>query len=249
MSEKTIPWALIEDLLQDRGRNREWLERELNVETNNISNWKKRGVPKNRAGELARALKTTADFLLLVPGALRDLDQEMSGGPFPADDDRRHIVRRAGDVPIIQLDDDLVIPQYDTGGAMGNGGLRLDDQPGLIRSWHVNHEWVRLNVRSHTGLQNLCIVTGFGPSMRPMFNPGDPLLVDRGVTDVDSDAVYFFRLGKHGFIKSIQRIPKGNSMIYRAKSKNPDFDTFDIDETMDFQVLGKVLTVWKSEQF
>jgi len=38
-------------------------------------------------------------------------------------------------------------------------------------------------------------------------------------------------------------------MIYRAKSKNPDFDAFEIDETMDFQVLVKVLTVWKIEQF
>lgn len=46
-------------------------------------------------------------------------------------------------------------------------------------------------------------------SPRCSANAGDPLLVVRGVTEVDSDAVYFFRLGKHGFIKSIQRIPRG----------------------------------------
>ena len=135
---------------------------------------------------------------------------------------------------------------------MSNGGLILEDQPGVIKSWHVDDEWLRLNVRSHTGAGNLCIVTGFGPSMRPMFNPGDPLLVDRGVTTVEDDAVYFFRIGKSGFVKLLQKIPDmvGDSYTVRAKSKNPDFDPFDIlPDNPHFQVLGKVLTVWKSEQF
>lgn len=147
---------------------------------------------------------------------------------------------------------ELVIPQFETGGGMNNGGLVLEDQPGVIKSWHVDEEWLRLNVKNHTGVKNLCIVTGFGPSMRPMFNPGDPLLVDRGVTTVDTDAVYFFRIGDAGYVKTLQRIPDlvGDGKIIRAKSKNPDFDPFDIlPSNPHFQVLGKVLTVWKSEQF
>lgn len=146
--------------------------------------------------------------------------------------------------------DDVVIRQFDAGGGMGSGRLLLDDQPGVIKSWQVDREWLRLNVRNYTAEQNLCIVTGFGPSMRPMFNPGDPLLVDRGVRSVETDAVFFFRVGDHGFIKSLQRIPVAGGVVLRAKSKNPDYDSFDIDiKTMDFEVLGKVLTVWKSEQF
>jgi len=145
--------------------------------------------------------------------------------------------------------DEVIIPQYDAGGSMGNG-LILDGMVGIIKSWHVDQEWLRLNVRRHTGVNNLCIVTGFGPSMQPMFNPGDPLLVDRGVKEVDSDAVYFFRVDNHGYIKTIQRIPTADGgIIYRAKSKNPDYDSFDIVEGMDFEVFGKVLTIWKSEQF
>lgn len=150
---------------------------------------------------------------------------------------------------IAAVSDGVIIPQYDAGGSMGNG-LILDGMAGVIKSWHVDHEWLRLNVRQHTGINNLCIVTGFGPSMRPMFNPSDPLLVDCGVTKIDSDAVYFFRVGNHGYIKTIQRIPTADGkVIYRAKSKNSDFDPFDIVEGMDFEVFGKVLTVWKSEQF
>lgn len=76
------------------------------------------------------------------------------------------------------------------------------------------------------------------------------ILMDRGVTEVDSDAVYFFRAGNHGYIKTIQRIPTADGgVIYRTKSKNSDYDPFDIVEGMDFEVFGKTLTVWKSEQF
>lgn len=148
---------------------------------------------------------------------------------------------------------DIVIPQYDTGGAMGGGRLLLAEQPGLIKSWHVDHEWVRLNVKHYSSLSNLCIVTGFGNSMKPMFNPGDPLLIDKGINHVDHDGIFFFRVGEHGFIKQIQRIPDPmtGDMVFRAKSMNDaQYDPFDIHPSNpQFAVLGKVLTVWRSEQY
>lgn len=142
---------------------------------------------------------------------------------------------------------DVVIPQYQTGGAMGHG-VFLEEQPGIIKEWRVSEDWLRLNVPHFTAKKNLTIVTGFGPSMKPMFNPGDPLLVDAGVTTADSDGVYFFRIGTAGFVKQLQRIPQGRGIILRAKSYNPLYDPFDITPDMDFQVFGKVLTVWRSEQ-
>ena len=145
---------------------------------------------------------------------------------------------------------DIVIPQYEAGGSMGFGRLLLENEPpGHIKQWTVDNDWLRRNVPNHTGAQNLCIVTGFGPSMRPMFNPGDPLLVDTGVKTCEEDAVFFFRWRSHGFIKMLQRIPTADGLVIRAKSKNPDYDAFDIKVDSDFQVLAKVLTVWKSEQF
>ncbi len=142
-----------------------------------------------------------------------------------------------------------VIPQYDVAGAMGVGGLVLDEQPpGIIKSWQVDEQWLRMNVPTHTGVANLCIVTGFGSSMQPMFNPGDPLLMDKGVTNCRSDGVYFFRVGENGFIKQLQRIPTAEGLVIRAKSKNSDFDPFDITDQMDFHVLGKILLAWKGEK-
>lgn len=95
-------------------------------------------------------------------------------------------------------------------------------------------------------MNNLAIVTGFGDSMRGMFNPGDPLLVDRGVTSVDADAVYFFRVGEEGFIKRLQRIP-GEGI--RVKSVNPDYDTWTIKPDMDFEVFARVVKVWCGTDF
>lgn len=142
--------------------------------------------------------------------------------------------------------DELVIPQFESGGSMGRG-LLLRDQPGIIRGWTVNQEWIQKNVPSNSGSGNLCIVTGFGPSMRPLFNPGDPLLVDRGVTCYQGDAIYFFRVGDEGFIKSLQSIP---GQGFRVISANRDhFDPWTITEGMDFEVFGRVLKVWKGEDF
>lgn len=183
---------------------------------------------------LAVALGTTVETLkagAFVPGSGQSTF-DVATGPF--EDPQDHL-----------------IAQYDAAGAMGNGGLVLEEAPpGLIKSWKVDPEWLRLNVQHHTGIRNLCIVTGFGPSMKPKYNPGDPLLLDSGIKSVErgGDGVYFFRVGNHGFIKQLQRIPTENGLVLRAKSFNPDYDAFEITEKMDFAVFGKVLTVWRSEQ-
>ena len=138
------------------------------------------------------------------------------------------------------------IPQFDTGGAMG-GGLVLQDQPGVIQSWKVSPEWLRRNVKGYNSAKNLCIVTGFGDSMRPLFNPGDPLLVDISINTVDFDSIYFFRVGNEGFIKRLQRIPGEGLRVLSANRDN--YEPWTVKPDMDFQVFGRVLKVWRSEDF
>lgn len=195
---------------------------------------------------LAAAMGTTVETLAagaFVPGPQSDTGGVRSAAPAPHE-------APASDPASAP---DLVITEYATGGAMDkNGRLLLDDQPGTIKSWRVSHEWLRLNVPSHTGIRNLCIVTGFGPSMKPMFNPGDPLLVDTGVKVVNHEGVYFFRVGEEGFIKLIQRVPSfdGPGFNLRIISKNADYPPYDLSpKNPHFEVLGKVLTVWRSEQY
>lgn len=151
-------------------------------------------------------------------------------------------------------DDEVVIVQYDIAGGMDSRGRLLleAEPPGVIKSWRVDREWLQLNVRSYSSLQNLCIVTGFGPSMKGMFNPGDPLLMDRGVNRVDHEGVYFFRVGDEGYIKILQRVPEfnGPGFVLRVISKNEDFPPYDLSpKNPHLRIIGKILTVWKSEQY
>lgn len=138
------------------------------------------------------------------------------------------------------------IPEYGTGGRMGEGGVMLRDQPGEIRGWEVTSEWLRKNVPNCTSPGNLAIVTGFGDSMRPLYNPGDPLLVDTGVKSVAFDAIYFFRVGDEGFIKRLQRIP-GNGLV--AISENSSYRDWTITPEMDFEVFGRVIKIWRGDDF
>jgi phage repressor protein C with HTH and peptisase S24 domain len=186
--------------------------------------------------QIAQAAGVRAEWLATGKGAMLQTSTDRQGAQTNA------AYRRA-------TDSDVEILQYDAAGAMGRGLVLEERPPGLIKAWRVDHEWLRLNVGSHTGVGNLCIVTGFGPSMQPKYNPGDPLLLDRGVTAVDQDGIFFFRVGNLGYIKQLQRIPTEGGLIIRAKSLNKDYDPFDITVKMDLQVFGKVLTVWRSEQF
>lgn len=149
---------------------------------------------------------------------------------------------QAPDASVSKFDADTVhIPYYDTGGAMGHG-IVLRDQPGVIREMSVSKEWLQSNVRGYTNAENLCLVTGFGDSMRPLFMSGDPVIVDKGVTEFRGDGLYFFRVDGEGFIKRLQSIP-GRGLV--VISENPSYEKWSIDgATTDFQVLGKVIKAW-----
>ena len=144
--------------------------------------------------------------------------------------------------PASQTDTALVhMPYYDTGGTTGHGGVTLRDQPGVIRGWSVTDEWITKNIRVITNSENLLVVTGFGDSMRPIFQPGDPVMVDTGVRSVDHDGIYFFRVENEGFVKRLQRIP-GEGIL--AISENKAYRDWTIKPGMDFQVFGRVVKAW-----
>lgn len=129
---------------------------------------------------------------------------------------------------------------------MGKSGLILRDQPGVINSFQVSKKWARENIRGASSLDNISIITGFGDSMKPMFNPGDPLIVDSGIKQVDADGAYFFRIGEEGFIKKLQRIP---GVGIKAISVNKTYETWTITEDMDFEIFGRILKAWVSDDY
>lgn len=206
------------------------------VKPPSVSDWlngKTKSLKSGPAIKIAKHFKLNVLWVTEGIGPMRDL----SLSP-----DTPEVISLAYSKP---ASDDIEIRQFNTGGSMGVGVL-LRDQPGVIQSWRVSHEWLQKNVKSHSGASNLCLVTGFGDSMRPMFEPGDPLIVDTGVKTVDFDGIYFFRVDGEGFIKRLQRIP-GEGI--RAISENKAYESWTIRPGMDFEVFGRVLKAWKSEDY
>ena len=202
------PVAFFEALLEQHGLNPHSLAQRLldiGATTSNIQpnlfKWQD-GQVQNPT---RKTIKPVADYFDVDPEAFYDpVKAEAEARRHGIDPDsslsdtgkpRLRVVGKGKD----SVRDDIRIPEYKTGGSMG-AGVVLRDQPGEIRSWTVSRQWVQLNVRAHSGTGNLCVVTGFGDSMRPLFNPGDPLLVDAGVKTVEFEGVYFFRVGDEGFI-------------------------------------------------
>lgn len=203
----------------------------LNVSHQNLNAWEKRGISDE--GLLNAQAVLGCDAIWLRDNVGRMIDRRTSAAPMSL-----ALMKRQND--------EIEIPQYaDIGGAMGHG-LTLKDQPGEIHGWRVTPEWITKNVKSHTGTTNLRIVTGFGDSMQPLYNPGDPLLVDIGVKTVDFDAIYFFRIGGEGFIKRLQRIP-GQGLM--AISDNKNYREWTVTKDMDFEVFARVIKVWRGSDF
>ena len=214
--------------------------------------WDQRG----RAPRLQKLLKNNG-----INISVQGVTKWFNGNGLP---DRYHMAVVAGifgvspsdlehnDSPLVvdqqALDDaenSIIIRQYDTGGR-GGPGIVLRDQPGIIQTLKVDKDWLRANLPHYTNANALAIVTGFGDSMPQVYSPGDPVLVDTGVTTCDHDGIYFFRIGEEGFIKRLQRIP-GQGI--RVLSQNPEYEAWTITPGMDFAVMGKVLRAWMGKNY
>lgn len=198
------------------------LARLLNQSQQVLVNWEARGVSKGGLLMAQSAIGVSADWLVSGHGEMNT------------------------NMPSIPSTGSISIPQYAATGGCGGNGLILQDQPGIINNWTVSQEWLAANISSCTSPANLCIVTGFGDSMPDTYNPGDPILIDTGVTTCDHDGVYFFRVGNEGYIKRLQRIP---GVGIRVISQNKDYEAWTIKPDADFQVFGKVLKAWKSRSY
>lgn len=208
------------------------LARLLNESPQTIHNWEVRGISKQGALNAQAVFGVNSTWLNFGSG-----EMFVNSGK----ENKLYVIHSTD----TKKDNEIVISQYETGGAMGEG-VELKDQPGIIQSWNVNHEWLQKNVKGFSSAKNLFIVTGFGDSMRPLYNPGDPVIVDTSVNTVNFDGIYFFRVANEGFIKRLQRIP-GHGMA--VISENKAYRDWVIDESMDFEVFGRVLKAWKSEDF
>ncbi|NWA68063.1 helix-turn-helix transcriptional regulator [Pseudomonas reactans] len=140
----------------------------------------------------------------------------------------------------------ITIPQLDVAGSMGSGRVPPDHIE-VIRDITVHLDWLKTQGLSYSKLENLAIIDGDGDSMEGTFRNGDALLVDRGITEIRTDAIYVFTLDGELFIKRLQRLTGGS---LRMISDNPVYPAIMIDGDMlaKVHIQARVLLVWNARK-
>ncbi|MBC3953154.1 MULTISPECIES: XRE family transcriptional regulator [Pseudomonas] len=140
----------------------------------------------------------------------------------------------------------ITIPHLNVAASMGYG-LVPENQVEVIREMTVHLDWLKTQGVPYSSLENLAIITGDGDSMEGTFRDGDSLLVDRGITEVRTDAVYVFTLDGDLFIKRLQRLTGG---ALRMISDNPVYPPIMIDgaDLEKIHIQARVLLVWNARK-
>lgn len=141
----------------------------------------------------------------------------------------------------------VTIPHLDVAASMGSGSVPPDHQIEVIREITVHLDWLKTQGLAFSGIENLAIITGDGDSMNGTFRDGDSLLVDRGISDIRTDAVYVFTLDGDLFIKRLQRLTGG---ALRMISDNPIYPAIMIEgaDLEKIHIHARVLLVWNAKK-
>lgn len=149
-----------------------------------------------------------------------------------------------GDVEIQSLvkvqEDTVRIESHDHVAFSMGVGMSVDQGQYEVKSFETSRSWVRSKLSKVSAMENVKIITGLGDSMSGLYEDGDALFCDTGVSKVDIDAVFAFRYHDELYIKRVQRIPGGRLKMI---SDNPKYEPFVVDhaDRDDFQVLGRIV--------
>ncbi len=219
------------------------LARACGIRAPSVNDWTS-GKTKTIEGQ---NLLIAADFLKVLPMWLATGKGPMrkgSGGTQP-DSKESNVVsidsrRKSQDSSFI------TIPQLDVAGSMGSGRVPPDHVE-VIRDITVHLDWLKTQGLSYSKLENLAIIDGDGDSMEGTFRNGDALLVDRGITEIRTDAIYVFTLDGELFIKRLQRLTGGS---LRMISDNPVYPAIMIEGDMldRVHIQARVLLVWNARK-
>ncbi|KPB92867.1 putative phage repressor [Pseudomonas syringae pv. maculicola] len=139
----------------------------------------------------------------------------------------------------------VLVPRYDVSASMGPG-IDMPEMNMVVENMSLDARWVRQNL-TFSALENLRLICGRGDSMSPTIRNGDAVMIDIGITAVESDAIYFFQLQGQLLIKRIQRNLDGFSII----SDNAQYRDLPIPAARanDIHILAQVIYWWNGRSF
>lgn len=150
-----------------------------------------------------------------------------------------------GDSDVPMLDTGIIsIPIFDVKASAGTGCINFDDDSQAVSRIDFRDDWIRKNIRV-SNLSNLEIITAFGDSMAPTIESGELLMIDRSVNEILFDSIYVALLNNELYVKRFQRAP-GRKLV--MISDNDRYRDFEISESDDFRVIGRVVYHWRGSE-
>jgi len=191
-----------------------------------------------------KAAATLEAKIDLLPGTLVAPDQSIEAAP--AHEKPQGKVVPIGKKKVMESLGFITIPHLNVAASMGSG--RVPEHPiKVIRDITVHLDWLKTQGLAFSSTENLAIINGDGDSMNGTFRDGDSLLVDRGITEIRTDAVYVFTLDGDLFIKRLQRMTGG---ALRMISDNPVYPAIMIEgsDLEKIHIQARVLLVWNARK-
>lgn len=230
---------------EQMGLNQSELARKLGVSPQSVQAWESgKNTPRNsKLLSIGQVLGVSINYLMGITDESHVLDDE---GNWPLDLEARLRGGFGASTDALQPDE-IVIPRFDVAASMGKGVELSESYVSVIQRMTVSIEWLKQQSLSYSSADNLAIITGDGDSMAGTFDHGDALLVDRGVTELKTDAVYVFAIDGEMFIKRLQRMPGGE---VRVISDNKLYEPYTLTTVMKarFTLLARVLLVWNAKK-
>lgn len=216
------------------GRKRRDCAEKWDTSASTLSQIMSKNPVRNLGDELARKIERAEG----LPDGW--LDQQHAEHGETGDNVR---LNSTGIVPFFVSDTEVDIPQYDIRAAMGAGQVP-PDYIELVRHVVVDKAHLDLFGVTYSAPENLAMVTGWGQSMAPTINHGEPVIVDRGVSHFVGDGVYVFTWDGLLYLKRLQKEPGGKIKVI---SDNRAHDPFHIP-ALDVNIHARVVMVWNASK-
>lgn len=223
---------LFEAIGDERGSKARWAKR-LGETHAVLTNWKTRGIPASKVGAVAEAMGITYEDYMARTGRKRPKLVPING--------------MAAETPA-SYEAMLTIDHLNVGATGATkSGHPLPDSVQIIDRITVHKRFVDGMLPRITNPANLRVITAFGDSMKPTLNPGDLLIIDTGIEQINVDGIYVLEARGELFIKRIKRRPVDGALMM-ISDNNPSGEPPDpLSGKYDVTLGGRVVWRWRGE--
>ena len=244
--------ARVEAEIRARGESLSAFAARIGVRSQDINNWKKRGIPRTRQRLVADALGWTLDDLLIddatgsfrLPDAPGHASAIVIAEPVIGDQASAAIpeaLSHSSAPSDLPTDRSVLIPRRRILLSAGSRELVLAaETPPLV----VDPDWLR---RIGLSAEHAAVLYAQGDSMAPLIREGDVLLVDLSDRALHDGRIFAIRYAHELRVRRLFRRYDG-WLILRTENRQryPDETVPPLDHNVHIEIIGRVL--WRGGQ-